>query len=62
MFSSTAGSRFLPCNIAQVKQKYGIIEQECYNKAKSDDAKQPQCPPDKEAAIVEALRFYGMIA
>lgn len=34
--------------IAQVKQKCGIIERENYNKPKSDDAKQPQCPPDKE--------------
>ena len=48
--------------IAQVKQKYGIIERECYNKPRSEDAKQPQCPPDKEAAIVEALKFYGLIA
>lgn len=48
--------------IAQVKQKYGIIERECYNKPKSEDAKQPQCPPDKEAAIIEALKFYGLIA
>ena len=48
--------------IAQVKRKYGIIERECYNKAKSDDAKQPQCPADKERAIAEALRFYGIIA
>ena len=48
--------------IAQVKQKYGILSRECYNKAKSDDAKQPQCPADKEAAIVEALKFYGLIA
>ena len=48
--------------IAQIKQKYGIIERECYNKPKSEDAKQPQCPPDKEAAIVEALKFYGLIA
>ena len=48
--------------IAQVKQKYGIIERECYNKPKSEDAKQPQCPPDKETAIVEALKFYGLIA
>ncbi len=48
--------------IAQIKQKFGIIERECYNKPKSEDAKQPQCPPDKEAAIVEALKFYGLIA
>ena len=34
--------------IAQVKQKCGIIERENYNKPKSDDTKQPQCPPDKE--------------
>ena len=48
-------------NIAQVKQKCGIIERECYNKAKSDNARQPQCPVDKEKAIEEALRFFGMI-
>ena len=47
--------------IAQVKQKYGIIERENYNKPKSENAKQPQCPPEKEAAIMEALRYYGMI-
>ena len=47
--------------IAQVKQKYGIIERENYNKPKFEDTHQPQCPPDKEAAIVEALRHFGMI-
>ena len=47
--------------IAQVKQKCGIIERENYNKPKSDDAKQPQCPPDKEKAIKEALKHFGMI-
>ena len=47
--------------IAQVKQKYGIIERENYNKPKSEDAKQPQCPPDKEKAIKEALTHFGMI-
>ena len=39
--------------IAQVKQKHGIIERENYNKPKSDDARQPQCPPEKEKAIKE---------
>ena len=48
-------------NIAQVKRKCGIIERECCNKAKSDNAKQPQCPADKGKAIEEALRFFGMI-
>ena len=47
--------------IAQVKQKCGIIERENYNKPKSEDTKQPQCPPEKEKAIMEALRYYGMI-
>ncbi|MBQ2817485.1 MAG: 23S rRNA (uracil(1939)-C(5))-methyltransferase RlmD, partial [Clostridia bacterium] len=41
--------------IAQVKQQCGIIERENYNKPKSEDAKQPGCPPDKEKEIKEAL-------
>ncbi len=47
--------------IAQVKQKHGIIERENYNKPKSEDVRQPQCPPDKERAITEALKHFGMI-
>ena len=47
--------------IAQVKQKYGIIERENYNKPKSENSKQPKCPPEKEAAITEALKYFGMI-
>ena len=47
--------------IAQVKQKCGIIERENYNKPKSEDAKQPQCPMEKEKAIKEALEHFGMI-
>lgn len=47
--------------IAQVKQKYGIIERENYNKPKSENSKQPKCPPEKEAAITEALKHFGMI-
>lgn len=47
--------------IAQVKRKYGIIERDNYNLPKSDDARQPKCPPEKEKAIVEALRYYKMI-
>lgn len=47
--------------IAQVKQQCGIIERDNYNKPKSEDAKQPQCPPDKEKAIKEALEHFGMI-
>ncbi len=47
--------------IAQVKQKCSIIERENYNKPKSEDSKQPQCPPDKEKAIKKALKHFGMI-
>ena len=47
--------------IAQVKQKYGIIERENYHKAKSENTKQPQCPKEKEDAIVEALKHFQMI-
>lgn len=41
--------------IAQVKQKWGIIERENYNKSKSEDAKQAQFPSEKEAVIMESL-------
>lgn len=47
--------------IAQVKAKYGIIERENYNKAKPDDARQPECPKEKEEAIADALRYFQMI-
>ena len=56
------GLNVTPLYIAQVKRKHGIIERECYNKAKSENAKMLICPPDKEKAIEEALRFFGMIA
>ena len=48
-------------NIAQIKRKCGIIERENYNLPKSEDSKQPQCPLEKEAAIKEALKHFGMI-
>lgn len=47
--------------IAQVKRKYGIIERENYNKAKSEDSKQAKCPSEKEKAIVEAMKHFGML-
>lgn len=47
--------------VAQVKQKHGIVERECYNKPKSENAKQPKCPPEKEAAIEAALKHVKMI-
>jgi 23S rRNA (uracil1939-C5)-methyltransferase len=47
--------------IAQVKEKCGIIERENYNKAKTEDTKQPKCPKDKEEAIMDALTYFKMI-
>ena len=47
--------------IAQVKAKHGLIERECYNKAKSENARVPQCPPEKEKAIEEAFAHFGLI-
>ena len=47
--------------IAQVKQKCGIIERENYNLPKSENSRQPKCPPEKEAAIREALEHFRMI-
>ena len=47
--------------IAQVKQKHGIIERDCYNNSKKDNPKQPQCPPEKAKLIEEALRHFKMI-
>lgn len=47
--------------IAQVKAKHGIIERDCYNKAKTEGNRVPKCPPEKEKAIEEALRHFQMI-
>ena len=47
--------------ISQVKQKFGLEVRENHHKAKSENTKQPQCPKEKEDAIVEALRHFQMI-
>ena len=47
--------------IAQVKQKHGIIERDCYNNTNKESPKQPQCPPEKVKLIEEALRYFKMI-
>ena len=44
--------------IAQVKQKCGLEVRENHHKAKSENTKQPQCPKEKEDAIVEALKHF----
>lgn len=47
--------------IAQTKRKLGIAMGENYNMPKSIESTQPQCPLDKEAAIVKALEHFKMI-
>ena len=47
--------------ISQVKQKCGLEVRENHHKAKSENTKQPQCPKEKEDAIVEALKYFQMI-
>ena len=48
-------------SIAQVKQKYGIIERENYNKPKSPNSKQPGTSDMRIKAIEEAMRHFQMI-
>lgn len=40
-------------NIAQIKQKYGIIERENYNRPKSENCRQPGCPAEKVKADLQ---------
>ena len=47
--------------IAQVKRKCGIEVGETFNLPKSEDSRQPQCPKEKEDAIVEVLKAFRMI-
>ena len=47
--------------ISQVKQKCGLEVRENHHKAKSENTKQPHCPPEKEAAIRDALKYFRMI-
>ena len=44
---------------AETKLTYDEIKN--YNLPKNEDSRQPQCPEDKESAIVEALKYFKMI-
>ena len=51
-------------NIAQIKQKHEIIERENYNKPKSENGRQPECPEEKVKAI-ELIKngiLHGFVA
>lgn len=56
-----AGMKVSNLYIAQVKRKCGIELAENFNLPKSEDARQPRCPKEKEEAIVEALKAFQMI-
>ena len=47
--------------ISQIKRKCGIGVGKNYNLPKSEDSRQPQCPPEKERAIRDALKFFHLI-
>ena len=47
--------------ISQVKRKCGLDVGQNYNLSKKEDAKVPQCPPEKETAIMEALKHFQML-
>ena len=47
--------------ISQIKRKCGIEVGKNYNLPKSEDSRQPLCPPEKEKAIMEAFKYFGMI-
>lgn len=56
-----AGMKISNLYISQVKRKCGIEVGKNYNLPKNEDNRQPQCPEDKESAIVEALKHFKMI-
>ena len=47
--------------ISQIKRKCGLDVGQNYNLSKKEDAKVPKCPPEKEAAIRGALKYFQMI-
>ena len=47
--------------IAQVKRKCGLEVGQDYHLSKKENAKVPQCPSEKEAAIMDALKHFGML-
>ena len=47
--------------ISQIKRKCGLEVGESFHLSKSDNTKVPTCPPEKEAAIMDAFRYYKMI-
>ena len=61
MSEHNAGMKVSNLYISQVKRKCGIEVGKNYNMPKTDDSKQPQCPEEKEKAIVEALEHFKIV-
>ena len=55
------GMKVSSLNIAQIKKKCGLDVGENFNPAKSENARQPQCTPEKEDAIMQAFSHFGII-
>ena len=55
------GLKISTLNISQVKRKCGLDVGEAYNKPKKQNSKVPNCPPEKETAIMDALKHFNMI-
>ena len=47
--------------IAQIKKKCGLDVGENFNPAKSENARQPQCTPEKEEEIMQAFKYFGIV-
>lgn len=56
-----AGLKVSSLYIAQIKKKYGLDVGENFNLTKSENSKQPKCTPEKEEAIMQAFRHFGII-
>lgn len=55
------GLKVSSLHISQIKRKCGLDVGQNYNLSKKEDAKVPKCPPEKEAAIRDALKYFQMI-
>ena len=56
-----SGMKVSSLYISQVKRKCGLVVGQNYNLPKTENAKQLQCPPEKELAIREAFNYFGML-
>ena len=56
-----SGMKVSSLYISQVKRKCGLDVGQNYNLPKTENAKQLQCPPEKELAIREAFNYFGML-